>query len=843
MGLRAYQMKARMDIHKGFEDFDRQLGVLPTGCHAPGHPILMADGSVRAVESIQTGDKIMGPDSEPRTVLSLHTGTDEMFRVTPTKGEPFIVNAGHIFSLARTRTGKTSEDKQPWIREISVREWIDSTKTFRHLHKLRRVPVEFPERGSAMRRIDPYILGVLLGDGSLHQTNISVCTPDPEVVEELRLYAQCVGSKMRIEPIPDNKATNYFFKGREIGYANEFVRDSVRAMGLAVRCEEKHVPEFYKTAPIVTRIEMLAGLLDTDGHLSHAGYEFSSKSPRLATDVVFIARSLGLAAYQSVKVVNGEEYRRVSISGDCSWLPLRIARKRAPERNQIKNVLVTGFRVESIGDGTYHGFSLDGDHLYLDATFTVHHNSGKTILFSRLAQDYQPRRTLILAHREELITQAVDKLRVSTGIEAQVEMGDERASLDAPVVVASVQTLMREKRRERWPRDHFGLVVVDESHHILSDSYQNTVRHFDGHAKVLGVTATPERSDKKNLGRYFENIACEVTLLDLINQGWLAPIKVKTVPLGMDLRGVRTSHGDFSADDLGHVLEPYLEQIADVLVEHRHRKTLVFLPLIAVSKRFAEICRERGLLAEHIDGQTNERKATLERFKRDETRILCNAMLLTEGYDEPSIDCIVCLRPTKVRALYSQIIGRGTRIWPGKDHLLVLDFLWQAEEHSLMRPANLIAEDEADAKALTEKIGADGDLEEAREEVNADRTRSLTDRLRANQTRRGSVLDPIELAVSLNEAALADYVPTMAWQAGAPTSKQLDVLAKFGLDTISIQSKGHASLILDRLITRRKLGLATPKQVRVMRRHGHQRPEIATFEEAKAFLDTKFSNR
>ena len=124
-------------------------------------------------------------------------------------------------------------------------------------------------------------------------------------------------------------------------------------------------------------------------------------------------------------------------------------------------------------------------------------------------------------------------------------------------------------------------------------------------------------------------------------------------------RGVRTSHGDFSADDLGHALEPYLEQIADVLVEHRHRKTLVFLPLIAVSKRFAEICCERGLLAEHVDGQTKERKATLERFKRDETRILCNAMLLTEGYDEPSIDCIVCLRPTKVRALYSQIIGRG----------------------------------------------------------------------------------------------------------------------------------------------------------------------------------------
>jgi type I site-specific restriction endonuclease len=284
-----------------------------------------------------------------------------------------------------------------------------------------------------------------------------------------------------------------------------------------------------------------------------------------------------------------------------------------------------------------------------------------------------------------------------------------------------------------------------------------------------------------------------------------------------------------------------LEQIADVLVEHRHRKTLVFLPLIAVSKRFAEICRERGLLAEHVDGQTNERQAILERFKRDQTRVLCNAMLLTEGYDEPSIDCVVCLRPTKVRALYSQIIGRGTRLWPGKDHLLVLDFLWQAEEHSLMRPANLIAEDEVDARALTEKLGGEGDLEEARELVNADRTRSLTERLAANRMRRASVLDPLELAVTLNEAALADYVPTMSWQSQAPSDKQLQVLANFGLDPQTILSRGQASLLLDRLIARRKLGLATPKQVRVLRRYGHEHPETTTFHDAKVILEKHFT--
>ena len=467
--------------------------------------------------------------------------------------------------------------------------------------------------------------------------------------------------------------------------------------------------------------------------------------------------------------------------------------------------------------------------------------AGKTVLFSKLAESRQPARTLILAHRGELITQAVDKLHAATGIRAAVEMGEERASLDAPVVVGSVQTLMREKRRGRWPKDHFGLVVVDEAHHTLADSYLNTVGHFHDHAQVLGVTATPDRGDKKNLGRYYQNIACEVTLLDLIQQAWLSPIRVNTVPLEVDLRGVRTSHGDYSADDLGHALEPYLERIADVLVEHRHRKTLVFLPLIKVSKQFAELCRERGLAAEHVDGQSSERAATLERFRNDETRILTNAMLLTEGYDEPSIDCVVCLRPTKVRALYSQIIGRGTRIWPGKDHLLVLDFLWQAGEHSLVKPAHLIAEDEEEAQEITDMLGDDGDLEEAREAVDADRTRKLTERLHDNRRRKGSVLDPLELAVTLNDAHLAEFAPTMAWHHDPASAKQLDVLARFGLDGASIGSKGHASLLLDRLIMRRKLGLATPKQVRVLRRFDHPNPETATFKEASAFLDARFS--
>jgi superfamily II DNA or RNA helicase len=486
-------------------------------------------------------------------------------------------------------------------------------------------------------------------------------------------------------------------------------------------------------------------------------------------------------------------------------------------------------------DAIIKGFGQYNKQLVIKPT-----GSGKTILLAKVAEHYQPRKTLVIAHREELIDQAVDKIYRATGLVPEVEMGDRRASFDAPVVVASIQTLMRESRRSRWPRDHFGLIVVDEAHHVLADSYLNTLGYFDQFAYVLGVTATPDRGDKKNLGKYFENIAVEINLLDLIKQNWLSPIRVKTVPLGLDLRGVRTTAGDYNADDLGHAIEPYLESIADVMVEHRDRKTIVFLPLISLSKEFARLCCERGLAAEHVDGQSRERAATLDRFARNETRLLTNAMLLTEGFDEPSIDCVVCLRPTKMRGLYAQIVGRGTRIYPNKDHLLLLDFLWLSEDHSLVKPANLIASSAEEAAQITEKLGGEGDLEEAKAAADADRARSLRERLEQNRKRKGKTFDALEFALSVNDLAIAEFEPTMRWHDDPVSAKQADLLERFGINPATVSCKGQACAIIERVFLRRDLGLATPKQVRQLRRYGFQNPEMATFEEATEFLNVKF---
>ena len=328
--------------------------------------------------------------------------------------------------------------------------------------------------------------------------------------------------------------------------------------------------------------------------------------------------------------------------------------------------------------------------------------AGKTILFSHLAA-MNPGRSLILAHREELCDQAIKKLHAATGIGAEKEKAEARASKNAKVVVGSIQTLCGKSRLQDWPADHFSLVIVDEAHHAVSTSYQGILKHFDGHAKVLGVTATPDRNDKKNLGSYFQSVAYEISLFDLINANYLSRIQVKSIPLAIDLNNVRSTMGDLNETDLGEALEPYLGEIAKSIAEHAaFRRVLAFLPLRATSRKFVAACEDAGLSAMHVDGESEDRAEILERFSRREFDVLSNAMLLTEGYDDPGIDCVVVLRPTRSRPLHCQMVGRGTRISPHKQNLLLLDFLWAHERHSLCRPAHLIASTDEEADAITE---------------------------------------------------------------------------------------------------------------------------------------------
>jgi superfamily II DNA or RNA helicase len=211
------------------------------------------------------------------------------------------------------------------------------------------------------------------------------------------------------------------------------------------------------------------------------------------------------------------------------------------------------------------------------------------------------------------------------------------ADLDAGVVVGSVQTLSRNSRLQRFAREHFRTVIVDEAHRTLADSYLRILNHFS-HAKVLGVTATPDRGDRRSLGQYYEDIAFEISLLDLIKDGWLCPIRIKTVPLKIDISRVGMQAGDYSEEEVAQALEPVLHELADAICTHvAERKTLIFTPLVRTADQFAAILRAHGLVAESICGESTDRKEILSRFTSGQTGVLCNAMLLTEVMTSPRL--------------------------------------------------------------------------------------------------------------------------------------------------------------------------------------------------------------
>lgn len=471
--------------------------------------------------------------------------------------------------------------------------------------------------------------------------------------------------------------------------------------------------------------------------------------------------------------------------------------------------------------------------------------SGKTILFSALASRLQPGKTLILAHREELIDQAIDKLHRATGIKAGKEKAESSASLDDPVVVASIQTMVR--RLDKWPADHFSMVVADEAHHAISDSWLIVLRHFVDHARILGVTATPDRGDQRNLGEFFESVAAEVGLFDLINDGYLAPIGVKSVPLQIDLRNVKIKGGDFDEASLGDALEPYLEQIALAIKEHAaFRKVLAFLPLRATSRSFVGTCNSIGLVAEHIDGESPDRRKILANFAAGKYDVLSNAMLLTEGFDDPSIDCIVVLRPTKSRPLYSQMVGRGTRIHEHKDDLLLLDFLWMQEKHKLIRPAHLIARNDKEAEEITVQIqkagGGEMDLQDATGDARSALEEKLRRELAEKSKRKAQFMDPKAFALMMGNKEFLSYEPTMKWETKPVTKPQRDLLEVNGFNVEELCS-GEASKLIDMIMDRKRLNLASPKQIRMLKAFGVTEPENMTAEKASWMITKNLDQR
>jgi hypothetical protein len=356
------------------------LGVQGCGkCFEKDTPILMHDGTVKMVQDVCAGDQVMGPDSQPRHVLSATTGRDELFRVTPSKGRPYTVNADHILTLRLSGTRKTHKEATgpENIINITVREYLTRSASFKQRAMGYRAAVDFPAQPVL---IDPYFLGVWLGDGTTKGPSIT--TADPEIADLVTTTAEHYGLRIRRAEKTNrpNQAATYHLTAGNQGRTVNPLLDALREIGVL---GNKHIPLAYKANSREVRLRLLAGIIDTDGCMAGNDFEVIQKREQLANDIAFVARSLGLAAYvtpsiKSCKMLGmtySDTYYRVHISGHTNMIPVLLHRKQAQPRQQCKNVLNVGITVEPAGFGDYYGFMVSGDHRFLLDDFTVVHNS------------------------------------------------------------------------------------------------------------------------------------------------------------------------------------------------------------------------------------------------------------------------------------------------------------------------------------------------------------------------------------------------------------------------------------------------------------------------------------
>ncbi len=326
-------------------------------CLSFNTPVLLYNGSVKMSQDIHTGDLLMGPNSRPRKVLTTTKGTSKMYKVVPVKGTPYVVNGAHVLSLKKGRRNKGD------LVNISVEEFLKLTPSQQKGLKGWRTGVDFKST-IVNPELDPYVVGLWLGDG--HKQGFYFSNKDQEILDYLEGYAKVSDLKYSY-----NKNTLRVALTSKKGRPN-YQYDLLKEYFIA---PDKRIGP-YLTSSRYERLQVLAGLVDSDGYLTSNCYEITQVRKELAEDILFLARSLGFAAYMTPKVVKGTTYYRTQISGEgLEKIPCLVRRKKAAIRKQIKDALVTGITVEPVGVGDYYGWELDGDHLFLLGDFTVTHNS------------------------------------------------------------------------------------------------------------------------------------------------------------------------------------------------------------------------------------------------------------------------------------------------------------------------------------------------------------------------------------------------------------------------------------------------------------------------------------
>ena len=680
--LREDQARTVAAIQQALVENDSVLATAPTGagkCHPAGTLILLHDGSVRDVMHIKSGDRLMGPDSRPRTVLTTTPGYGPIVKITPHAGEPWRCNTHHVLTLVRTRNRNPSlraGDQPTDLTDISVDDYLKRSQRWRHIHQLiKSGPLQFEEPDSAhqLRTMPPYVLGVLLGHHDLaHRTTPAEAT-NREIVAQLEPYNSSAG--LHRHP-PTHRPTRVFSK---------WPNDTTDACQPAINrhcAGDQFIPQPYRTAPQADRLELLAGLIDTNGRTDESGYEYASKSQRLAQDVTFVARSLGMTAQTSPQVNDRGTYWRVSITGPVHTIPSRVPEQRAPLRRQQNDPLHSGFTITPDGRAKYYGFTLDGDGRYLLGNFTITHN---TVMFSDIIRRARQRdlRCDVIVHREELLKQSVNAIRIQTGEEPGV-VWRHRQEWDSPIRVITHGTL--QSRTELPPGAHRpSILTLDEAHHAAAPGWIHAIRLL-APRWLIGFTATPFRHDRHPLvPTPFAATIRLITPADLIKAGHLVP-PIVVSPLLSDEHGQPQQIG--RAANLPGI---YLQAVRHALARDRSKIILYVSGTpsstpSAVSIQTRDLLHRHGIPAAVIQERSSSRhrEQAQAAFQSRTTAVLINYMTLTEGFDATDIDCVILGRNTRSESMLIQMIGRGLRTHPGKQDCLILDFTGRDDVHDVI---------------------------------------------------------------------------------------------------------------------------------------------------------------
>jgi superfamily II DNA or RNA helicase len=454
-------------------------------CLGKDTEILMFDGSIKLVQDIVVGDQIMGDDSSPRNVLTLARGRETMYKVHETKGDGYIVNESHILSL-RYGTNMKNAPKGT-VLDISVKDYLNLPKTYHGragpLYGY-RVPVEFPEK---MVELDPYLLGYWLGDRNSRGTMIS--TQESTVIKYI---VDCFKTKHTSLYLKYTGA-QYDYRINSVFQKNEMM-DFLRENNLILN---KHIPYHYKCNTRKIQLALLAGLVDSDGYYNRNCYEITQKNERLLDDIVFLARSLGFAAFKRKvnKTAKGGPkvgtYYKASIYGSgLEELPVLCRRKKAVPRKQVKNALNYRIKLEKLEEDDYYGFEIDGNRRFTLGDFTVTHNTVMSLKIVSLLK----KKTLIIVHKEFLMNQWIERIE-------EFLPGAKVGKIQGPVfdvdgkdiVIGMVQTLY-DKEYAPEAFSSFGLTIIDEVHRIGSEQFSKTLFKTIT-PYMLGVSATVDRKD------------------------------------------------------------------------------------------------------------------------------------------------------------------------------------------------------------------------------------------------------------------------------------------------------------------------------------------------------------